>query len=34
LYCCVVDGDSMDDWPGLAATIKKAIDCADRFFKS
>lgn len=32
LYCCVVAGDSLDDWPGLAATIRRAIECADKFF--
>ena len=32
LYCCVVGGDEMDDWPGLAATIKRAIECANEFF--
>jgi hypothetical protein len=32
LYCCVVDGDSMDDWPGLEATILKALECAAKFW--
>ena len=32
LYCVVVDGDEMDDWPGLNATIKRAIECAEKFF--
>ncbi len=26
----VVDGDKMEDWPGLAATIEKAIELADK----
>lgn len=34
LHCCVVDGDLMDDWPGLSATIKRAIECAEMFWSS
>lgn len=34
LYCCVVKGDSMDGWPGLEATIRRAIECAVKFFPS
>lgn len=34
LYCCVVAGDSLDDWPGLAATIRKAIECAEKFWSA
>lgn len=34
LYCCVVDGEAMEDWPGLAATIEHAIKCASKFFKT
>lgn len=33
LWCCVVPGDDMDDWPGLESTIERAIDCAERFWK-
>ena len=33
LYCCVVDGDAEDfEWPGLAATILHAIECAKKFW--
>ena len=32
LYCCVVDGDEMEEWPGLAATILHAIKCAKKFW--
>lgn len=33
LYCVVVEGDA-EDWPGLAKTIQRAIECADKFFVS
>lgn len=32
LYVSVVDGDTMDGWPGLAATVKFAIECAEKFW--
>ena len=33
LWCCVVDGDEMNGWPGLAATIERALECAELFWK-
>jgi hypothetical protein len=33
LYTVVCDGDEMDDWPGLEATILRALECAELFWK-
>ena len=32
LYCCVERGDDMVGWPGLAETINRAIECAEKFW--